>query len=482
MNIDPIYIRFFLAVCLGALVGFERDENRKNTSKEKELSESAHIAAKKFSFIKEGHPANSIGGFRTYTLISILGALAGVASSLGVGAIAWIVAAGIIIFIQIAFLLNYFDKNSLGLTTEVSIILVFLFSFLLLGTDISVNFIVMVAVISAFVLSMRNQLHAFSGLFSHEEVIDTIKFLLFTAVIIPLLPNQVFGLADLPGLGDIFIRYWGSDFVAATEIFNPRRIWTVVVMVLSVNFVGYFISKLFGKGRGVSFLGLLGGLVSSTAITEKMASSSKQEATTEGKDTYVMGTILSNASSLMRILVVVFILNSQLALRISVPVLVMFLVSTVSWLLMRRRENINIDSRSELPKRTGSSSKLPASNIQTPFSLKPALLLAGVFFTVTVFTQLALYFMGDSGFVLASMASALSGLDAVAANTASVAGSIIPIDFAAVVLFVAICMNMISRLMISIFSADEYFYKKILRVFILNIVLGIIAMLTVVYL
>lgn len=480
MNIDPIYIRFLLAVSLGALVGFERDENRKNIPKEKELAASADIAARKFTFIKEGHPANGLGGFRTYTLISILGALAGVASTLGAGAIAWVVATGIIIFIQIAFLLNYFDKNSLGLTTEVSIILVFVLSFLLLGTDISVNFIVMAAVVSAFVLSMRNQLHAFSGLFSHEEVIDTIKFLLFTAVIIPLLPNKAFGLADIPKVGHLFMTYWGTGFVSATEAFNPQRIWTVVVMVLSVNFVGYFIAKLFGKGKGVSVIGLLGGLVSSTAVTENMSSLSKEEKDTRAKEPYVLATILSNASSLMRILVVVLILNFHLAIRVAVPVLVMFLTSILAYAVLKSK----YDGKKTSKNVTISKVKTNIQNkaMQTPFSLKPALVLAGIFFAVTLFTQLALYFLGDSGFVLASMASALSGLDAVAANTSLFAGSVIPLDFAAVVLFVAICMNMIARLVISIFSADEYFYKKILRTFSFNILFGIIALIVVIYL
>ncbi len=59
---------------------------------------------------------------------------------------------------------------------------------------------------------------------------------------------------------------------------NPYKIWLMVVLIAGLNFVGYMLVKVLGSEHGIGLTGVLGGLVSSTAVTLSFSQRSRQGA------------------------------------------------------------------------------------------------------------------------------------------------------------------------------------------------------------
>lgn len=76
-------------------------------------------------------------------------------------------------------------------------------------------------------LELKGALEGLSKRIALEETLTFTKFLLLTAVVLPVLPNQVFGPFEI----------------------NPYKSWLVVVAVSSVSYGSYLIQKL-TKGQG----------------------------------------------------------------------------------------------------------------------------------------------------------------------------------------------------------------------------------------
>jgi uncharacterized membrane protein (DUF4010 family) len=76
--------------------------------------------------------------------------------------------------------------------------------------------------------------------------LSVLQFAVLSLVILPLLPDRDHGT-------------YGA--------LNPYQIWWMVVLISGVSLAGYAALRLIGQRRGALALGVLGGLVSSTATT-----------------------------------------------------------------------------------------------------------------------------------------------------------------------------------------------------------------------
>jgi uncharacterized membrane protein (DUF4010 family) len=103
-------------------------------------------------------------------------------------------------------------------------------------------------------LSLKETLHDWAHRISREDISATLKFAIITFIILPVLPNKVYGPFDA---------------------FNPHEIWLIVVLISGIGFVGYILLKQFGPSRGIGMVGILGGLISSTAVTLAFSRRSK---------------------------------------------------------------------------------------------------------------------------------------------------------------------------------------------------------------
>lgn len=462
MDLSELIGKFLLAVVLGFLMGLERDESWRKASKEDDGSKEA---SKKFSFILKSFPAKGLGGVRTYTLVSLLGGVAGLAIHEGLSYVAILLLAGLIMFVLVSYFLNYFDKNTFGLTTEISMILSFCLSLIMIATDIPVKFIIALAVLDAVILSMKTEFHNMISKFSGREIVDTLKFILLTLVILPFLPNASYGLQDLPYLGNFFVQNFSSDLLESLKFFNPFSMWLVVVFISGINFVGYFLNKMWGYRKGINIAAFFGGIVSSTAVTVSLASESKKVKNIYVKDILAEAAILTNLTSFLRVLLIAFVMNFTLGVKILFPMIIMTLVLLFFFFIGGKKKN-------DIPNDSLANVNLSS---KSPLSIKPALSFAIVFIVVSFFTRIAIYYLGDSGFILSSLVSSVSGLDVVTINTAKLAGTSVSYEIAFFVLVIATVANLIVKMTFARMYSDEYFGSKIFKSFAVSIIFGLLA-------
>lgn len=456
-------------------MGLERDGSWKSEEDLKEVRKKAADAEKKFGFIKAAIPASNIGGVRTYVLISIMGSISGLAYINNLSPLTWIITGGFISFVVISFILNYFDKNTFGLTTEISLILNYVLSLLLFASDVSINIIVAVAVIDVLILSMKSQMRGVVSKFSGREIVDTIKFVLITAVMLPLMPDRLFGFTDIPVFGELLADMLGSEFIEATTVFNPHQIFAIIVLVVGLNFVGYFASKAIGKGKSINILALLGGLVSSTVVTENMARRSKAARNDNARDTFVAATAMTNLMSFIRILFVTFLINFELGKMLSIPMLLKTLVLII-WVVMMNlgkstKHKVSDDKVQDIEE---------SFEFDSPFTVGPALKFGAMYLAVVIISEVSLFYLGSSGFIVSSMIAAMTGLDAITVATATLAGYGITIELGVIVLVIASCVNLVVKVLFAAISGDMYFRKKVAKMFIVTIIVGILSMLIVI--
>ena len=220
MDFADIY-PFLVALLIGALIGTERQRR---------------LAEEK---------VRGVAGLRTFILIALLGrSCAYLASQYGPSfAIAAI--ASFTILVAQAMLLRSAALGRIDFTAAVAAVVTFALGMLTTFPD-SVPLAVALAIITTWVLATRTITHRYVEALSETDLLDTLKMGIIALVIYPLLP-------DAP------LDPWG--------VINPRQIWLFVVMVSLIGYVGYILIRILGAERGLSLTGILGGMVSSTAVT-----------------------------------------------------------------------------------------------------------------------------------------------------------------------------------------------------------------------
>lgn len=191
---------------------------------------------------KGGGPARASAGIRTFTVASLAGAASVMAGGAGMLAVT---VAGVAALTAIAYLRSRSDDP--GLTTEIALIL----TALLGGLSMQQPALAAgMAVGLAALLAARTPLHHFvRSVLTEKEVNDALIFAGATLVVLPLLPNQVFGPYDA---------------------LNPRSIWIVVILVMAISAAGYILVRMLGARFGLPIAGLASGFISSTATIGAM--------------------------------------------------------------------------------------------------------------------------------------------------------------------------------------------------------------------
>jgi uncharacterized membrane protein (DUF4010 family) len=146
------------------------------------------------------------------------------------------------------------------------------------------------------------------------ELRAALQFAVLALVVLPLLPTGPYGPYDAIRLRDL---------------------WTVVLVFSGVNFLGYIASRAIGRERGYGVAGLLGGMVSSTAVTFTFSRESRRSPADAGP--LGLGIVAACTVLLARVLVVTAVLNPAVAARL-VPYLVAPAVmggAFATWALLR---------------------------------------------------------------------------------------------------------------------------------------------------
>jgi len=347
VSFDEAVFRLGLAAALGLFLGLEREWSHKTA------------------------------GIRTYSLISLLGAVFTVLELeplLVVGA-ALVVIHGTVLAIE--GLLS--SDHGLSLTTSVSMLVAYG-----VGVLVASEFIVegvTVAFVSAFLLVLKRELHSFAWGLTREELQSATEFAILAFVVYPLLPR-----------GSVSVGTAGLSVAL-----EPRVVWLMVVTVAGIGIVNYAIVQTYG-GRGIAVTGFFGGLASSTAVVGTMLDHVRQRPAASSYA--VAAVLLADAAMALRNLVIalVFTLQSGILVGAIVPLGAVVLGSvavagfTADW-----RESVEMD-------------------LQSPFSLRRALGFGVIFLVVVLAGSLATQLFGTAGLYVTA---AISGLVSSAGATTS---------------------------------------------------------------
>lgn len=218
--LDSSVFRIALAAALGLFLGLEREWSHKTA------------------------------GIRTYSLISLLGAVFVVLDQVALLVVggALVIAQGILLAVEG---LVEDEGEGLSLTTSVSMLVAYG-----VGALVASGFLiegVTVAVLSSLLLVLKRELHDIAWGLSREELRSASEFAILAFVIYPLLPADPIDL----GLG------------TTTVAFEPRVAWLMVVLVAAIGIVNYAVVESYG-GRGIAVTGFFGGLASSAAVVGTM--------------------------------------------------------------------------------------------------------------------------------------------------------------------------------------------------------------------
>ena len=325
-------LRFLVAIALGFLVGLERE------------SRGTEIATK------------LTAGVRTYTLISLFGFGCAWLYRLNVQ---FIIPIGIIVIGSMT-LAGYLAKQksgAIGWTSEIAALLIFVVGVLCLVADIWIP--MALGIFTTLLLSEKAHLEQYIEKLDKSEFLAVVKFLIVTVIILPALPDKEYTQYNL----------------------NPYRIWQIVILISSIGFVGYFLMKKFGDKFGLWLSGLMGGIVSSTAVSIAMGNIAKSNEHLAKRA--FQATILASSVMYLRILVIIYFINSGIAYDIWWKLLALFLFGLLLAFLVHAKKD--------------GTPSTPISSIQNPFEIKPAVIFASLFVILSVVTVIVQQFFGEGG-------------------------------------------------------------------------------------
>jgi uncharacterized membrane protein (DUF4010 family) len=153
-----------------------------------------------------------------------------------------------------------------------------------------------IAVVATFLLSAKPTLHPLVKRLSTEDVAGTLKFLIVAVVVLPLLPDRTYGPLD---------------------VLNPFQIGVLMVLIAGLSFAGYAAIRLLGARRGLGLTGIMGGLVSSTAVTLSMARRARERP--EIEESAAFAVMLASTVMFVRVFVIVLVVNPGLRGEVLYP-------------------------------------------------------------------------------------------------------------------------------------------------------------------
>ncbi len=203
-------------------------------------------------------------------------------------------------------------KTSPGLTTSIVLVLAYILG-ILIGKGFYLEAL-SVSIIVTFLLAAKELLHHSVRNLTQKEIVDAMKFGIVSFVILPILPNKT-------------IDPWG--------LFNPHLIWLMAVLVLGIGFASYVAIRAFGASRGLGVTALLGGLVSSTALTVSMAGRIKRYP--KLVSSAAVAITLANSMMFLKALIITYIIHQPLAVYLFYPMIAATVVGISSTALQFRQ-------------------------------------------------------------------------------------------------------------------------------------------------
>jgi uncharacterized membrane protein (DUF4010 family) len=376
-------IQIVVVLFLAFLIGLEREERKANDS---------HYF---------------FGGIRTFPLIALIGYVIALLSKrqLLPEILGFMVVGGFL-------MLSYWHKVSTrqssempGVTSELSGMITYLVGALICHDLFWIATTVTVA--SMLLLELKEALEGLTKRIAPHEILTFTKFLLLTAVILPVLPNQPFGPFQI----------------------NPFKTWLIVVAVSTVSYGSYLLLQI-TKSRGILLSAVLGGIYSSTVTTVALAKRSKKETHAH---LFAGATVLASASMYVRMIILVGIFNRDLMRLLVVPFLSLAALAVIGGLLWAAR-------------RDGPQEELHREyHHENPLELRSAFLFAVFFLLILIITRAVYSHMGNSGAYLIAAVIGFADVDPFIMGMTQAAGATTQLSVSACAILVAAASNNVAK-------------------------------------
>jgi uncharacterized membrane protein (DUF4010 family) len=352
-----------------------------------------------------------VAGLRTIGLIGFLG---GLLAHLDPGQ-GFVIAAGLV---GLALLLEEGFQGQIDVTREVSVTtMVAALSAYGLGALSGIGQSQLAAggaVLVAFVLLHRGPLHELVHAIEGQELSAFLRWLMISVVILPLLPDEQMG-----------------PFLA----FNPRTFWLIVVIISGLGFLGYLGIKWLGPRNGIALTAIMGGLVSSTAVTLSFAQLGRSP--THPDRMLQGGVAIAWALMIVRTFLIVFVLAPAVLVSLWAPLGAMFAVAAGRGGLLLRNSNapdaMNLD-------------------LSNPLDLKAAVMFAVLLAGAMLLSKAAAEQFGPAGLYFVSAISGAVDVDAISLSVSQLAANGLAAPQAGAAIYFAVIANTLLKGGISVFS------------------------------
>lgn len=355
MEQSELFLRFGTAIALGFLVGIQREH--------------AH----------GGEGRKVIAGERTLGLSGLAGGLAAYTADLLDSALAYVVIVFLLgLFAVVAYYLDA-SRGQIGLTTEIAVVIVIIIGSLCYWVDLTLP--IALGIATTVLLSLKVQTDRFVRALTKEDISAALQLAVITAIVLPVLPNE--GLLDPP-----------------FDVLNPFKIWLMVVFISGISFLGYVLHKVVGAEQGIGLTGLLGGMVSSTAVTLSFSERSNRDK--QLAKPFALAITVAWTVMFARVLIEVWVVNPALLKEVWLPIISAALAGLLygAYLFIAER-----------------SAEKGDVEFSNPFDLGSAIKFGLLYGVILLVTHVAQDF-GDTGVYLSSVLAGLADVDAITLSMA----------------------------------------------------------------
>jgi uncharacterized membrane protein (DUF4010 family) len=343
-----------------------------------------------------------VAGLRTYGMISLLGGFSGILAQQVDAFLIGFVFLGLTSVLLLAYSKSVDKFGDFSITSIIASMITFT-----LGALTVFGYIALAsagAVVITSLLGFKPLLHGWLKKLEQEELYATLKLLLISVVMLPILPNQGYG-------------PWAA--------FNPYHIWLMVVLIAGISYLGYFAIKIVGNQHGPVLTGALGGLVSSTAVTLNLSRLSTQQPNME--NVLAAGILTACATMFARTLLLTSVMNPAL-FRVLLPALLVMTLFTyiVAFLLWRNRRGFKI---------------IDEITLENPFQLVMAIKFGAFLVLIMLLSKLLKMYFGDLGTYFLAATSGLADVDPITLSMSQMSKEGMDISVAAKAILIAVSVN-----------------------------------------
>jgi uncharacterized membrane protein (DUF4010 family) len=393
---EHLAVRLAIALGIGLLIGAER-ERRKGSG-----------------------PSRAPAGIRTFALVSLFGGI-----SLTVGGELLLAVAAVAVAALSIVSYRMRRQRDPGLTTAIALLTTLLLGALAVRQP---SLAAAAAVVVAVLLAARTRLHRFvRDVLTEQELQDALLFAAATLVMLPLTPDHPVG---------------------PFGVLNPRTLWKLAVIVMSISAAGYIALRALGPLFGLPLAGLASGFVSSAATIGSMGSRAAEEPAL--LRAAVAGAVLSTVSTVIQMAVVLLVTDRPTFEAMRFPLLFAGVTAIIYGALFTI-------------KTAGKKPQAAAEQTGRAFNLTTAVVFAATVSAILLASAAVNRWLGSAGLAVAAGLAGFADTHSAAISVASLrAAEKITAPDAVMPILVGLTTNTITKAVVSMITGGWKFAVQII--------------------